>query len=184
MQIIETEIRDLYIIEPQVWKDDRGYFFETYQSTRYIDAGITSTFIQDNEAFSIKGALRGLHYQLPPFAQAKLVRVISGVVQDVAVDIRRDSPTFGQHVSVILSAENKRQFFVPAGFAHGYLTLSETACFVYKCDQYYAREHEAGIRFDDPDLGIEWQLPTSELTISAKDQILPTLSSHKKFIEA
>ncbi len=182
MQIIDTDIPDLYIIEPQVWKDDRGYFFETYQSTRYHESGITSKFIQDNEAFSFRGALRGLHYQLPPFAQAKLVRVISGTVQDVAVDIRPGSPTFGKHVSVILSAENKRQFFVPAGFAHGYLTLSETACFVYKCDQYYAREHEAGIRFDDPDLGIDWQLPVSDLIISPKDQNLPSMSSHKKFI--
>ena len=184
MQIIETEIPDLLIIEPQVWKDDRGYFFETYQADRYQEAGISTSFVQDNEAYSIKGALRGLHYQLPPYAQAKLVRVISGRVQDVAVDIRPHSPTFGKHVSVLLSAENKRQFFVPAGFAHGYLTLSETACFVYKCDQYYAREHEAGIRFDDPDLNIKWQLTPPELTISPKDQNLPLFASHQKFITA
>lgn len=181
MQIIETEIPDLLIIEPQVWKDDRGYFYETYQADRYNKSGIDCAFIQDNEAFSIRGALRGLHYQLPPFAQAKLVRVISGAVQDVAVDIRPASPTFGRHVSVILSAENKRQFFVPAGFAHGYLTLSETACFVYKCDQYYAREFEAGIRYDDPELDIDWQLPASDLTISPKDQQMPSLALHKKF---
>ncbi|MDH3652152.1 MAG: dTDP-4-dehydrorhamnose 3,5-epimerase, partial [Saprospiraceae bacterium] len=125
MNIIETEIEGLFIVEPQVWTDDRGYFFETYQAQRYSEHGIRCQFIQDNEAFSLKGALRGLHYQLPPYGQAKLVRVISGMVQDVAVDIRPASPTFGKHVSVMLSEENKKQFFVPAGFAHGYLTLSE-----------------------------------------------------------
>ncbi len=180
MQIIETKIAGLYIIEPKIWNDDRGYFFESFQAERYAALGIKNAFVQDNEAFSSKGALRGLHYQLPPFAQAKLVRVISGRVQDVAVDIRPDSPTFGQHVSVILSGENKRQFFVPAGFAHGYLTLSETAIFTYKCDQYYAKEHEGGIKFDDPALGIEWELGAEELIISPKDLTQPNFENHIK----
>ena len=183
MEIIKTKIEGLLIIDPKIWKDERGYFFESYQAERYRAAGIEQTFVQDNEAYSTRGVLRGLHYQLPPHAQAKLVRVTQGSVQDVAVDIRPGSPTFGQHVSVILSAENKRQLLVPQGFAHGYLVLSETACFVYKCDRYYAREFEAGIYFQDEDLGINWQLPESDLIISEKDANLPHFSNHHKFVE-
>ena len=180
MQIITTKIEGLYIIEPQIWNDSRGYFFESYQSQKFAELGIDDDFIQDNEAFSYRGVLRGLHYQLPPFKQAKLVRVVSGMVQDVAVDIRPGSPTYGEYVSIILSDENKRQFYVPQGFAHGYLTLSESAIFAYKCDQYYARDHEAGIRYNDPSLAIDWQMKDADLIVSEKDQNLPLFAHHEK----
>lgn len=175
---IETGIEGLYVIEPDVWGDSRGYFFETYQQARYESIGIHTVFVQDNEAFSNKGVLRGLHYQVAPFAQSKLVRVVRGEVLDVAVDIRPDSPTYGKHYSVKLTGENKRQFFVPTGFAHGYVALSDEVYFTYKCDQYYKKDHEGGIRFDDPSLNIDWILSPEELIISEKDQQLPGLGNH------
>ena len=178
MKIEQTDFEGLQIVQPTVWEDDRGYFFESFQKDRFAESGIDCAFIQDNEAFSKKGALRGLHYQLPPYAQAKLVRVIKGEVLDVVVDIRPQSSTFGQYFKIILSEENKLQLFVPHGFAHGYLTLSEEAIFVYKCDQYYAREHEGGIRYNDPQLNIDWSPDGIEFLISDKDQNLPKFGDH------
>ena len=178
MNIQHTDFQDLSIIEPTVWSDDRGYFFESYQREKFAASGIDRDFVQDNEAFSKKGALRGLHYQLPPFSQAKLVRVIKGSVMDVVVDIRPNSATFAQHFKIILSEENKLQLFVPPGFAHGYLTLSDEAIFVYKCDQYYARDHEGGIRFNDRQLNIDWEFDQEQFVISEKDQHLPDFGDH------
>ena len=154
MNVIPTTIPDVLVIQPRVCEDPRGYFIETYSAQRYRDAGIASPFVQDNESCSMKGVLRGLHYQKPPCAQAKLVRVIRGAVLDVAVDIRRSSPTFGKYVTAQLSAENKRQLFIPHGFAHGFLVLEDNTIFSYKCDNYYAPQHECGIRWDDPTINI------------------------------
>ena len=173
MNIIKTKIEDLLIIEPRVFSDDRGYFFECYHNERYKNAGIDADFIQDNEAFSMYGVVRGLHYQLGPYSQAKLVRAIKGRVLDVAVDIRRNSPTFGEWVAVELSEDNKRQFFVPRGFAHGYSVLSETAIFAYKCDNTYNPESERGINLNDTKLNIDWKIPFENQIISSKDKILP-----------
>jgi len=173
MQIIKTKIEDLLIIEPRVFGDDRGYFLESYQVDRYKKAGIEADFIQDNEAFSTYGVVRGLHYQLGPFSQAKLVRVVKGRVLDVAVDIRLGSPTFGEWVAVELSEENKRQLFVPRGFAHGYSVLSESAIFSYKCDNIYNTDSERGLNLNDAKLNIDWQIPFDKQIISPKDKILP-----------
>ncbi|MCL4112332.1 UNVERIFIED_CONTAM: hypothetical protein GTU68_015062 [Idotea baltica] len=181
MKIVTTEIDDLIIIEPAIWSDSRGYFFESFQAERYEKAGIDVTFVQDNEAFSSKGVLRGLHYQVPPFAQDKLVRVISGSILDVAVDIRSGSPTYGQYCSVMLSGENKKQFFVPGGFAHGYICLTDDVVFAYKCSNYYSKDHEGGIRYDDPSIGIDWQFDLTEAVISEKDLILPNFGDHRKW---
>lgn len=181
MRIHDTGIQGLLLIEPQVFRDERGYFFESYQEQRYRQAGITSRFVQDNESRSAYGVLRGLHYQLPPFDQAKLVRVIEGEVIDAAVDLREGSPTYGQAYAVHLTAENKLQLFVPRGFAHGYSVISETAVFAYKCDNYYSRDHEAGIRADDPLLGIDWRLDTRQAVISGKDRVLPAWGDHRPF---
>ncbi len=166
MNIFETDIDDVLIIEPDVFKDNRGFFLETYQEKRYIEAGIKSDFIQDNLSYSVRGTLRGLHYQLPN-AQAKMVQVIKGEIYDVAVDIRRGSPAFGQWVGVHLSGDNKRQLFIPEGFAHGFCVLSETALFTYKCSDYYSPESEKGILWSDPDLGIDW--PINDPILSDKD---------------
>jgi len=181
MQIIETEIPDLKIIEPKVFKDDRGYFFESYNKTKFDAIFGETIFIQDNESFSKRGTLRGMHYQLPPFAQAKLVRVVQGEVLDVALDIRRKSPTFGKSVKVNLSAENKRQFFIPHGFAHAFIVLSETAIFQYKVDNIYSREHEGGVFFADPELNIDWILTQEEILLSEKDKVLPLLKNAATF---
>ncbi len=181
MKKIQTDLEGVILIEPTVWKDDRGYFFESYQQARYSELGIECSFVQDNEAFSTANVIRGLHYQLPPFHQAKLVRVITGKVIDAVVDIRPNSPTYGKHQTFVLSAENKHQLFVPAGFAHGYLTISETAVFAYKCDQYYAADHEGGIRLDDPTLNIQWPKPFRDLIVSEKDLAMPTFSEHMKW---
>ncbi len=170
MNIIKTKIKDLVIIEPKVFKDERGYFFESYNEKKFIEAICQTKFVQDNESKSSKGVLRGLHYQLPPFAQSKLVRVINGEVLDVAVDIRKGSPTFGQYKGVLLSSENKKQFFIPRGFAHGFLVLSETAVFSYKCDNYYAPDYERSINFDDPHLNIYWTVDLKDLKLSEKDR--------------
>lgn len=173
MNIIKTPINDLVIIEPKIFGDARGYFFESYQAKRYAEAGIKANFIQDNEAFSTYGVVRGLHLQKGEYAQAKLVRVIKGCVFDVAVDVRKGSPTFGQWYGVELSEDNKRQFFVPRGFAHGYSVLTETAIFAYKCDNDYYPQSEAGINLNDPKLGIDWKVPSEKQIVSDKDKILP-----------
>lgn len=181
MNFISTPISGCFIIEPKVITDERGYFLESFNEKTFQNGvGQEVHFVQDNQSFSTKGVLRGLHYQTGNHAQAKLVRVLSGEVLDVAVDIRPDSPTFGQHVSVLLSAENQKQFFVPRGFAHGFLVLSETATFFYKCDNFYNKESEGGIIYNDVSLNIDWQFSTEKLLISEKDMHLPTLENAKK----
>ena len=177
MNIEKTFIQDLVLISPGVFEDARGYFFEAYNKSKFSDLGISIDFVQDNQSFSQKGTLRGLHYQNPPFAQTKLVRVLQGEIIDVAVDLRKDSPTFGKHFSVLQSAENKKQLLVPQGFAHGFSVLSETAVVLYKCDQYYNKESEGGIRFDDPTLAIDWQLRPDEVIVSEKDLVLPSFNA-------
>ncbi len=174
----ETGIPDLMLFEPRVFEDERGYFFESFNAKTFENNQIHTNFVQDNQAKSGFGVLRGLHYQVGPMAQAKLVRVVEGEVLDVAVDIRPGSPTYGQWYSVRLSAENKKQLFVPRGFAHGYLVLSPTAVFFYKCDNFYSREHEGGIAFNDPQLQIDWGLDPEELTLSEKDQQWPAFGQH------
>ena len=176
MKFIETEISDVIIIEPSVFIDERGYFLETYNQNKFEEAVGMTSFIQDNESKSSKGVLRGLHFQKPPFEQAKLVRCIEGEVLDVAVDIRKNSKTYGQHIAVILSGENKRQLFIPRGFAHGFLVLSDNATFAYKVDNTYAPEHDAGIRWNDKELSIQWSMKENEVTVSDKDALLPILS--------
>lgn len=181
MGITETKLKDCFILEPQVFNDSRGYFFESFNQKNFYDAtGQNVNFIQDNEAFSTKGVLRGLHFQTGNYAQAKLVRVIKGRVLDIAVDVRPDSQTFGEVQAIELSDVNKKQFFLPRGFAHGFVVLSDTAIFAYKCDNYYHKESEAGIIYNDPTLNIDWQLPEEELLLSDKDQILPTLETYFK----
>ena len=176
----KTEIEGVYIIEPKVFGDDRGYFMETYKESDFIEAGLNYKFVQDNQSKSRKGVLRGLHYQLH-HPQAKLVRVISGEVFDVAVDLRKDSPTYGKWVGVILSAENKKMFMIPRGFAHGFVVLSETAEFVYKCDELYHPEDEGGIMWNDPEVGIVWPYKEEPL-LSEKDKHHPSLKeSNVKF---
>lgn len=177
MKFIRTDIEDVIIIEPQIHGDNRGYFLESFRQDKLEEfLGYPVDFCQDNESKSMKGVLRGLHYQLPPYAQTKLVRVIQGSVLDVAVDIRKDSPTFGKHVSVELSADNKKQLFVPRGFAHGFVVLEEDTIFAYKVDSYYSPECDRGIAFDDPSLNIDWLLPEPELILSEKDRKQPKLS--------
>jgi dTDP-4-dehydrorhamnose 3,5-epimerase len=176
MKFIKTEIPDVYIIEPSVFGDNRGYFLESYNQKKFEEVVGKTSFVQDNESKSSKGVLRGLHFQKPPFEQAKLVRVVEGEVLDVAVDIRKNSKTYGKHVSVLLSGENKRQLFVPRGFAHGFLVLSNSATFAYKVDNSYAPDFDAGIRWDDKQLNIQWGLEDSMIKVSAKDAELPFLS--------
>jgi dTDP-4-dehydrorhamnose 3,5-epimerase len=174
MTIEKTFIEDLLIVSPTVFEDPRGYFFEAYNQDIFDKNGIKHQFIQDNQSFSQRGVIRGLHLQNPPFAQAKLVRVIEGEILDVAVDLRKNSATYGQHFSIVLSAENKKQLMVPHGFAHGFSVLSETASVLYKVDQLYHKESERGIRYDDPTLAIDWQLSPEEVIVSDKDLILPS----------
>lgn len=173
MRIEQTLIQDLVIINPAIFNDERGFFFEAYNQAKFQENGINYNFIQENESFSTKGVIRGLHLQINHFAQAKLVRVLEGEILDVAVDLRKDSQTYGQHFSIILSAENKKQLMVPHGFAHGFSVLSETASVLYKVDQLYNKESERGIRFDDPTLEIDWKVNPEELIVSEKDVILP-----------
>ncbi|GJM33814.1 MAG: dTDP-4-dehydrorhamnose 3,5-epimerase [Saprospiraceae bacterium] len=180
MPFTDTNIPDLKIFEPKIWDDGRGYFFEAYNQKTFVTAGITSEFVQDNQARSSFGVLRGLHYQVAPFEQAKLVRVIEGEVLDVAVDLRPESPTYGKSFSILLSAKNQKQLFVPRGFAHGYAVLSETATFFYKCDNYYSKAHEGGIRFDDPKLNIDWNIALDQVILSPKDELLPQFGNHRK----
>jgi dTDP-4-dehydrorhamnose 3,5-epimerase len=177
-------IPDVILIESTVHGDNRGYFIETFRQDLFEEAvGYQVNFIQDNESKSTKGVLRGLHYQLPPYTQAKLVRVIEGSVLDIAVDIRKSSPTFGRHVAVELTANNKHQLFVPHGFAHGFVVLSDSATFAYKADNYYAPEHDRGIAFDDSELVIDWQLPLELLQLSDKDKTHPSLANAKDLFE-
>lgn len=177
MNFIKTDIPDVIIFEPKVFGDERGFFLESFNQKIFEEAtGLKREFVQDNHSKSSKGVLRGLHYQLPPMAQGKLVRVVQGEVFDVAVDIRKSSPTFGQWVGVLLSAENKRQLWIPEGFAHGFLTLSETAEFLYKTTNYYSPKDEGAIVWNDPDLGISWP-EVGEVLVSGKDQIAPTFNN-------
>ena len=170
MKTQTTEIEGIVIVEPQVFGDSRGYFMETYQKEKYAAAGIDVTFVQDNESMSRYGVVRGLHYQAEPYAQAKLIRVVAGRVLDVAVDIRKNSPTYGKVFTLELSSENKLQLFLPHGIAHGFAVLSETAIFTYKCDNFYAPQYEHTIRYDDPILNIDWRIPIDQRIISDKDK--------------
>lgn len=179
MPFIQTPIRDLLVFEPKVFEDSRGYFFEAYNEQTFSKEGVAIKFVQDNQSRSSYGVVRGLHYQLTPYAQTKLVRVLEGAIIDVAVDIRQGSPTFGQVYSIELSADNKKQLLVPAGFAHGFSVISEIAVVLYKCDQFYNKESEGGIVYNDPALNIDWQLPQNKILVSEKDQVLPTLSACK-----
>lgn len=169
MKVVETDIKGVFILEPQVFGDSRGYFFESFSQKQFDELVGETVFVQDNESKSSYGVVRGLHYQLPPYTQAKLVRVVKGSVWDVAVDLREGSETYGQHIAVELSEENKKQFFIPKGFAHGFAVLSEEAIFQYKCDHYYAPGHEGGIKFDDAALGIDWRIPREKMILSEKD---------------
>lgn len=175
MNIIETPISDLFVVEPKVWKDNRGYFYESFSARAFKEAGISADFVQDNQSFSQKGTLRGLHAQKAPFAQGKLVRVIQGKVLDVAVDARKNSPTYGQHFSIELSGDNHKQLWVPPGFLHGFVTLEDDTIFTYKVTSYYDKESEVGVIWDDADLNINWSanLTREEMLLSDKDLILP-----------
>lgn len=177
MPFIETGFAGLKIFEPRVFADSRGYFFESFNKNTFTEAGITAEFVQDNESKSQRGVLRGLHYQLNPMAQSKLVRVIEGEVLDVVVDIRKGSPTFGKHFDILLSAENKKQLFIPRGFAHGFVVLSDSCIFQYKCDNFYSKEDEGGIIFNDASLNINWKLPPNEVLVSDKDKTLPSFQN-------
>ena len=175
MKVTKTAIPEICILEPTVFGDHRGYFVESYNKEKFPSEYQHIDFVQDNESKSSKGVLRGLHYQLPPFSQTKLVRVVKGSILDIAVDIRKGSPTFGNHISVELSDENKKQLLIPRGFAHGFIVLSEIAILSYKCDNYYSKEHDRGILFNDPDLNINWKLPENNLILSEKDKVQPLL---------
>lgn len=176
MPFTHTNIPDLLLFEPKVFEDSRGYFFEAYNEQAFLKEGVTTRFVQDNQSKSSYGVIRGLHYQLPPFAQTKLVRVLEGSILDVAVDIRKGSPTYGQSFVVELSAVNKKQLYIPAGFAHGFSVISPLAIVLYKCDQFYHKESEGGIRYDDPSLNIAWQIEKGEEIVSDKDLALPLFS--------
>ena len=175
MEVIKTEIEDVVIIEPRLFKDERGYFFESFSQREFDEKVCHVTFVQDNESMSSYGVMRGLHLQRPPFTQAKLVRCVKGAVLDVAVDIRKGSPTYGRHVAVELTEDNHRQFFIPKGFAHGFAVLSETAMFLYKCDEFYHPEADGGISILDGSLGIDWCIPTEHAILSEKDTKHPLL---------
>ena len=177
MEVIRTAIDGPVIIEPRIFRDDRGYFFESFSEREFREKVADVHFVQDNESRSCYGVIRGLHFQKPPFAQAKLVRVIKGSVLDVAVDIRRGSPTFGQHVAVELTGDNHRQFFIPRGFAHGFSVLSEEVVFQYKCDSFYAPQSEGAIAWDDPDLAIGWRIPADRAILSEKDRRHPRFNN-------
>ncbi len=177
MKIIETSIPDLLIIEPDVFADQRGYFFEAYNEKKYQQAGMNYDFVQDNQSKSVYGVIRGLHYQLAPYAQTKLVRALEGEILDVAVDIRKGSPTFGHFEGVILSEENKRQLLIPRGFAHGFAVLSNSAVLFYKCDAFYNKQAERGIIYNDTSINIEWQIPPRKVILSGKDKKLPAFDA-------
>ena len=176
MRVIKTELEGVVIVEPRLFEDARGYFFEAFSEREFAEKVCDCHFVQDNESKSSYGVVRGLHFQLPPHAQSKLVRVVKGRVLDVAVDIRKGSPTFGKHIAVELSDENHRQVFIPRGFAHGYAVLSDEAVFAYKCDNYYAPQSEGAIAWDDADIAVDWQLPLEDVILSEKDKHHPTLA--------
>ncbi len=176
MPFITTEFQGLFVFEPAVYKDERGYFFESYNEQTWLREGLNYRFVQDNQSFSRQGVIRGLHYQLDPHAQTKLIRALQGSILDIAVDIRQGSPTYGKYMAIELSADNKKQFLIPAGFAHGFSVLSETAEISYKCDGFYNKESEAGIRYDDPILNIDWQVSAGTAIVSSKDLELPVFA--------
>lgn len=175
MEVIKTELEGVVILDPRLFKDDRGYFFESFSQREFDEKVRPVKFVQDNESKSVYGVLRGLHFQKPPFAQSKLVRVIQGAVLDVAVDIRVGSPTYGKHVAVELTAENHRQLFIPRGFAHGFSVLTDEVVFQYKCDNFYAPQSEGAIAWNDPALGIDWRIPEASVILSEKDKHHPLL---------
>ncbi|TAE70057.1 MAG: dTDP-4-dehydrorhamnose 3,5-epimerase [Bacteroidetes bacterium] len=176
MPFVTTPIQGLYVFEPRLFVDERGYFYESFNLKQFSEAtGFEGNFVQDNHSYSTYGVMRGLHLQLPPNAQSKLVRVVNGEVYDVAVDVRKKSPTYGQHFGVNLSAENKKQFFIPQGFAHGFVVLSESAELLYKCDNYYAPQSESGLLYNDKDLNIDWKVSADKMLVSGKDLLLKTL---------
>lgn len=179
MNITKTKIEGLVVIEPRIFPDDRGYFYESYSEKKYKEAGIDASFVQDNQSFSQKGTLRGLHGQADPFAQGKLVRVLQGKVLDVAVDIRKNSSTYGQYVTIELSGENHKQFWVPPGFLHGFVTLEDDTIFTYKVTNYYDKASEIGVLWNDPTLNIDWQTDLSNVLLSPKDTVLPTFAEFK-----
>ncbi|MBM3432408.1 MAG: dTDP-4-dehydrorhamnose 3,5-epimerase [Bacteroidetes bacterium] len=182
MQIEPTYIDGLFIVMPRVFEDARGYFFESYNESVFQAKGFSYRWVQDNQSASTRGVIRGLHFQAPPFAQTKLIRVLQGSILDVAVDIRKGSATYGQHVALELSAENKKQFLIPPGFAHGFSVLSPKAEVMYKCDQFYNKDSEGGLLFDDPALCIDWKIPAGEVILSEKDRVLPILANfHSPF---
>ncbi len=181
MPFIETGIDGLKVFEPKVWGDERGYFYECYNYDTFHQAGINAVFVQDNQSRSTRGVLRGLHYQVGEYAQAKLVRCIEGEVLDVVVDIREGSPTYGQTYTILLSAENKKQLYIPRGFAHGFVVMSDVAEFFYKCDNFYSKEHEGSIDVNDPQLNIDWQIDLDEAIMSEKDRIQPAFGVHRKY---
>ena len=173
---IKTEIPEVFVIEPKVFNDERGYFYESFSQKEFEENIGKINFVQDNESKSSKGVLRGLHFQMPPFAQSKLVKVIKGKVLDVAVDIRKNSPTFGKYVAIELNDDNKHQLFIPRGFAHGFVVLSDSAIFSYRVDNYYSPKHERGLAFDDKGLGVDWLVPVEQLNLAEKDKNNPTLA--------
>ncbi|HJA82945.1 MAG TPA: dTDP-4-dehydrorhamnose 3,5-epimerase [Candidatus Bacteroides intestinavium] len=175
MNVIKTAIDGVFILEPRLFEDARGYFFESFNQREFEEKVAPVVFVQDNESKSSYGVVRGLHYQKPPYTQSKLVRVVKGAVLDVAVDVRKGSPTFGQHVAVELTGENHRQFFIPRGFLHGFSVLSEEVVFQYKCDNFYAPASEGAVAWDDPDLGIDWRIPAEQVILSEKDRHHPRL---------
>ncbi len=183
MNVVKTDIEGVVIIEPRIFEDERGYFFEALSERVFTEEVFATRFVQDNEAKSSYGVVRGLHFQLPPHAQSKLVRVVEGRVLDIAVDIREGSPTFGKHIAVELSADNHRQIFIPRGFAHGYSVLSETAILEYKCDNYYAPQSEGAIRWNDPALEIDWKIPADKVILSEKDSKSPILADCKQLFD-
>ncbi len=183
MEVIKSDIEGVVIIEPRIFEDSRGYFFESFSEREFVEKVCNTHFVQDNESKSSFGVVRGLHFQLPPHAQSKLVRVVKGAVLDVAVDVRVGSPTFGKHVAVELSAENHRQLFIPRGFAHGFAVLSDEVVFQYKCDNFYAPQSEGAIAWDDPALGIDWRIPAEMVILSAKDALHPTLAEAKELFD-
>ena len=179
MNVIKTPIEGVLIIEPRIFRDARGYFFESFSQREFDEKVRPIHFCQDNESMSSYGVMRGLHFQRPPYTQSKLVRCVRGAVLDVAVDIRKGSPTFGQHVAVELTGESHRQLFIPRGFAHGFAVLSDEVLFQYKCDNFYAPQSEGGIAWNDPDLNIDWRIPKDKIILSEKDKMHPTLKEHK-----
>lgn len=181
MKVVETGFKDLVVLEPQIFGDKRGYFFEAYNLSKLEAVGIKTVFVQDNESKSSYGVLRGLHYQVEPKGMTKLLRVSSGNILDVVLDIRKDSATYGKHFGIELSAENKKQLYVPRGFAHGFVVLSETAVVNYKCDEFYSKEHEAGVLWNDSALNIDWKIDPSKAILSEKDKAQPSFDNHTPY---